>query len=303
MTAKAGLTGVLLLSATAGWADRLTLRSGTVHEGNYLGGTARQIRMEINGDVETFDINDVRSLNFSESGGANQPNGRLQPAPGNQSNYPQAPGPQASNYPPPRSQSSEGTNYPSSRSQSSEATSYPSSRSQSSAPVAGTTIPADTPIQIRMIDSVNSETARLGQTFQASLDEPIYVNGQQVVPRGADVLTKIVDDKDAGKLNGRNVLTLALSQISINGRFVDVTSSDVRNEAGSQSARTAKVVGGTAALGAIVGAIAGGGKGAAIGAGSGAALGGAATVLTKGPQVKIPSETRLTFRLQAPVSW
>jgi len=165
------------------------------------------------------------------------------------------------------------------------------------------TIPADTAVQIRMIDSVNSETARLGQTFQASLDEPIYVNGQQVVPRGADVLTKIVDDKDAGKLNGRNVLTLALSQISINGRFVDVTSTDVRNEAGSQSARTAKVVGGTAALGAIVGAIAGGGKGAAIGAGSGAALGGAATVLTKGPQVKIPSETRLTFRLQAPVSW
>ena len=54
-------------------------------------------------------------------------------------------------------------------------------------------------------------------------------------------------------------------------------------------------------MGAIIGALAGGGKGAAIGATSGAALGGASEVLTSGQQVKIPSETRLTFRLQTPV--
>ena len=59
-------------------------------------------------------------------------------------------------------------------------------------------------------------------------------------------------------------------------------------------------MGGGAALGAIVGALAGGGKGAAIGAGSGAALGGGVQVLTHGQTVKIPSETRLTFRLQNP---
>jgi hypothetical protein len=61
------------------------------------------------------------------------------------------------------------------------------------------------------------------------------------------------------------------------------------------------VIGGGAALGAIIGAVAGGGKGAAIGAGSGAALGTGAEVLTSGQKVKIPSETRLTFRLQSPV--
>jgi len=148
---------------------------------------------------------------------------------------------------------------------------------------------------------VNSETARLGQTFQASLDEPIYVEGRQVVPRGADVLTKLVDDKRAGKLTGKTVLTLALSQISVDGRFIDVTSTDVQTAAASQTGRTAKAVGGTSAVGAIIGAIAGGGKGAAIGAASGAALGGASQVFLSGPQVKIPSETRLTFRLQAPV--
>ena len=61
------------------------------------------------------------------------------------------------------------------------------------------------------------------------------------------------------------------------------------------------IIGGTAALGTIIGALAGGGKGAAIGAVSGAGAGGAVQVLTSGQKVKIPSETRLTFRLQNPV--
>ena len=163
------------------------------------------------------------------------------------------------------------------------------------------TIPADTNVTIRMIDSVNSDTSRLGETFRASLDEPIVVNGQEIVPRGADVLTKLVTNQQSGKIQGTTLLTLALSTITINGRPVDVTSTDVKTESSSRGARSGKVIGGTAALGAIVGAIAGGGKGAAIGAGSGAAIGTGAEVLTGGQKVKIPSETRLTFRLQNPV--
>jgi hypothetical protein len=151
-----------------------------------------------------------------------------------------------------------------------------------------------------MIDSVNSETARLGETFRASLDEPIVVDGREVVPRGADVLTKLVADQKSGRIEGKTVLTLALSTITVNGRPVDVTSSDVQTSSSSRGARSAKVIGGTAALGAVIGAIAGGGKGAAIGAGSGAAVGTGAEVLTGGQKVKIPSETRLTFRLQNP---
>ena len=278
---RSALTGIILLSAaSAGWADRLTLKTGSVVEGNYLGGTARQIRMEVNGQVQTFNVDEVRAIGFKDG------------ISGNQSSY------QGGNPP----------QYPDSQQYPSNANQYPPPAPPARATAgnyqnSGMMIPADTTITIRMVDSVNSETARLGQTFQASLDEPIYANGQQVVPRGADVLTKLVDDQRAGKLAGRNVLTLAIAQISINGRFVDVTSTDVQTSAGSQTARTTKIVGGTAALGAIVGAIAGGGKGAAIGAGSGAALGGAATVMTSGPKVKIPAETRLTFRLQSPVSW
>jgi len=163
------------------------------------------------------------------------------------------------------------------------------------------TIPADTTVTVRMIDAVNSETSRTGQTYRASLDEPIVVDGREVAPRGADVMTKLVADQNSGKIQGKTVLTLALSTITINGVPMDVTSFDVQTASGSRGARSAKVIGGTAALGAVIGAIAGGGKGAAIGAGSGAAVGTGAEVLTGGQKVNIPSETRLVFRLQNPV--
>jgi hypothetical protein len=152
-----------------------------------------------------------------------------------------------------------------------------------------------------MIDAVNSEQARLGETFRASVDEPVVIDGQTVIPRGADAVAKLVQDKQSGKFEGRTVLTLALQQVMINGRMVDITTGDVSEESSSRGSRTAKVVGGTTAVGAIIGAIAGGGKGAAIGAASGAAVGGTAQAVTKGQVVKIPSETRLTFTLQQPV--
>lgn len=151
-----------------------------------------------------------------------------------------------------------------------------------------------------MVDAVNSETSRLGQTFMASLDEPIVVRDRVIVPRGADVMTKLVDDEEAGKIQGRTVQTLALVSLNVNGEWLPVSSNDVRTESGSQGSKTAKLAGGGAVLGAILGGIAGGGKGAAIGTISGAAVGTGAAVATSGQKVVIPSETRLTFRLRTP---
>ena len=245
-------------------ADTVVLRDGSTVQGTYVGGDANQIRIDQNGNVRSYDIGRVQSVIFSESG--YQP----PPPPPPSSSYPSRGSNNAGNYIPPPPQS------------------------------AGITIPIDTTVKIRMIESVNSDTSRLGQTFRASLDEPVYVNGQEVIPRGADVLTKLVEDQQSGKIEGRTVLTLALSTITVNGRQVDVTSTDDKTESSSRGQRSAGVIGGATALGAIIGAVAGGGKGAAIGAGSGAVVGTGAEVLTSGQKVRIPSETRLTFRLQSP---
>jgi hypothetical protein len=127
------------------------------------------------------------------------------------------------------------------------------------------------------------------------------LNGDTVIPRGADAVVKLADSKESGKLTGRTELTLDLVSVKVNGRMVDINTETVSRESSSRGARTAKVAGGTAAVGAIIGAIAGGGKGAAIGAGAGAAAGAGAEVVTKGQKVKIPSETRLTFVVDTPV--
>jgi len=159
-------------------------------------------------------------------------------------------------------------------------------------------LPAGTNLVIRMIDGVDSELSSVGQTFAASLDEPVVINGETVIPRGADAVVKLVDAKESGKITGRTTLTVDLMSVKVNGRMVDVNTETVTEQSSSRGARTAKVVGGTAALGTIIGAIAGGGKGAAIGLGAGAAAGAGAEILTKGQRVKIPSETRLTFVLE-----
>lgn len=166
----------------------------------------------------------------------------------------------------------------------------------------GPTLASGTVLTIRMVDSVDSERDHVGQTFRASLDEPVVDSGgNTLIPRGSDVVVKLVDDQQSGKLAGRTVLTLDLASVRVNGRDVEIDTQSVTEQSGSRTARSGKVIGGTAALGAIIGAIAGGGKGAAIGAGAGAGAGTVAEVATKGQRVRIPSETRLTFTLQQAV--
>ncbi|MGA2214358.1 MAG: hypothetical protein ABSH31_13875 [Bryobacteraceae bacterium] len=243
------LAAISLLGAAFCSADTLTLRSGRVITGQYLGGDARHIRMAVGDRVDTFNVEDVGDLEFSG------PSAPLSPT------------------------------------------------ASEPVPVTGIQIPAGTSITIRMIDSVDSNVARLGQTFRASVDEPVLVNGQTTLPRGADALVKLVEDQQSGKFEGKTVLTLALVDLTINGQTIDTTTGAVSQASSSRGARTAGVVGGSTALGAIIGALAGGGRGAAIGAASGAAVGTGTQVLTKGQRVKIPSETRLNFTLQQPIQF
>jgi len=256
-------------------ADTLTLRNGTAVEGVYLGGSSREIRIEVGDKIQTFPIDSVTGVQFESS---------TRP----QAEAPRAPQTEAPRSPQLLPQPSPEPQYSSSSSNTS---------SNSPANRGGVELPAGTQLTVRMVDSVDSEVARMGDTFRASLDEPVIVNGESVVPRGADVVAKLVDDQRSGKIQGRTVLKLVLTSITVDGRQVEVTTQDVIKESSSRGARSGKVIGGTAALGAIIGGIAGGGRGAAIGAGSGAAVGTGAQELGKAQRVKIPSETRLVFTL------
>jgi hypothetical protein len=244
-------------------ADTLTLRTGRQIQGTYLGGSSRDVKIDVGDQIQTINLNDIARIDFSAAAPAqSQP---LQPR-GSQDHL-----------------------------------FRPGAVPSTPFPQALVELPEGTNLVVRMIDGVDSEVNRIGQTFAASLDEPVMLNGETVIPRGADVVVKLVDASESGKIAGRSELTLDLVSVLVNCRMVDVNTETVSRESSSRGKRTAKVAGGTAALGGIIGAIAGGGKGAAIGAGAGAATGLGVEVLTHGQRVKIPSETRLTFVLETPV--
>jgi hypothetical protein len=164
------------------------------------------------------------------------------------------------------------------------------------------TIEQGTSISVRLIDSIDSETNQPGDSFHASLNAPLSAEGSQVIPAGADITGHIVDLKSAGKFAGQSLVVLQLDSIAANGKSYNLQTDQFRKEGSSRGKNTAEKVGGGAIVGGIIGALAGGGKGAAIGTAAGAGVGGGAQAASKSQQIKLPSETILTFTLQAPVT-
>jgi hypothetical protein len=258
-----------LLLATTAAADTLELRDGRVFQGRYLGGTRAVLRFEVDGAVQTFSTNDIVAVTFTNgsASGAASPD-----------RYPANPEPQASTPRPP------------------DQTPAPLSSGDS------VTLPAGQSLLVRMIDGVDSSKNNVGDVFKASLETDLVVGDTVVARKGTDVYGRLSNAKEAGHISGSSELQLELTRIVIDGRDYPIVSSDYTLKGKGRGKNTAEKVGGGAALGAIIGAIAGGGKGAAIGAGVGAGAGGAVQVLTRGQQVKVPSETLLEFRLQQPAA-
>jgi hypothetical protein len=164
------------------------------------------------------------------------------------------------------------------------------------------TIPSGTTLAVRLADTIDSETSQPGQTFRATLDSPLAVDGEVAIPTGYDVEGHVVDVKSAGKFAGQSLLVLQLDRISAAGKNYSLQTDQYKRQGSSRGKNTAEKVGAGAGIGAIIGALAGGGKGAAIGAAAGGGVGGGVQAATKGQQIKLPTETVLNFTLQAPLT-
>lgn len=164
------------------------------------------------------------------------------------------------------------------------------------------TVEPGTQLAIRLVDAIDTEKNKLGDTFHATLNSPLSVEGEEVVPAGSDVTGHIVDLKSAGKFAGQSELVLQLDSIVVGSRTYNIQTDQYKKQGSSRGKNTAEKVGGGAIIGGIIGAIAGGGKGAAIGAAAGGGVGGGVQAASKSQQIKLPSETVLNFTLQAPVT-
>ena len=277
------LIAAFALLAAPAFSDTLVLKNGEKISGYFEGGSPRVIKFRTSdGVVKDYDLLSVQQIQFGDEKTASSPN------------------------------SSNATTSSSNAATSRSATSGADPRllpgnervtkpASTNAANTGWTIPTGSKIVIRMIDSVNSETNKLGDTFVAVLDEPISQGGVEVIPRGADVRGRIAKIDDAGRLKGSAQLGLELTQLIVNGIPYSVTTSEYNEVGEGRGKETAKRAGIGAGIGAAIGAIAGGGKGAAIGAGVGGGGATAIQVLTKGEKLNIPSETKLEFTLRSPL--
>lgn len=277
-----------LLSAMA-WADQIVLKDGTAYSGKFIRGDSSTIDFQVLGRIETFNTANISQISFKpvEPSTVGRPATVAKPAVDATSakTTPQVvkrAEPQLAQKPKVQAiQTVEQT--------------------EAYAP-STITLPVGTPIVVRTTAEIDTDRNRVGDVFEATLDEALMFNDRTVAPRHSTVKGRIAYAKESGKLTGQSQLVLELTDLLIDGKSYLLRTSDYTEVGASRGNRTAATVGGTAALGAIIGAIAGGGKGAAIGAASGAAVGTGVQVVTKGQTLKIPAETILEFRLQSPLA-
>jgi len=259
-----GATILMIVSPLALSADVVVLKNGRELSGTFLGGDSRIIRfLDEAGRLQNISISQLDRVVFTGEG---KPSG-------------------LSSYP------SEEVN---------PATDRPLFR-QSMEAEALDTIPAGTVLVVRMIDSVSSDEDEPGDIFEATLEKPVVREGVMLAPKGTPVEVQLVHVRQSGQWRGEEEIALLLRRMTLDEEtyLMDTSFAEVASEA--KGGQTAKVVGATAAIGAIIGAIAGGKKGAAVGAATGAGAGATVQVL-RGKEVRVPSETRLSFILQEAIT-
>jgi len=163
-------------------------------------------------------------------------------------------------------------------------------------------IPAGTPITVRLQQGLSSASAVPGERFEAVIDQPIVVQDQIVVPVGAPATGHVVVARRSGRLHHPGELGLTLDSITVGQQNIPLASSRVVAYGRSHKKRNWAFIGGGTGGGALIGALAGGGKGALIGSGIGAAAGTTTAFLTGKKNVGFGSERRLRFRLNHDVS-
>ncbi|HSE32825.1 MAG TPA: YMGG-like glycine zipper-containing protein [Pyrinomonadaceae bacterium] len=178
-------------------------------------------------------------------------------------------------------------------------------------------VAANTVMRVRIDTELNSQKARVGDTFSSTLVDPVYSrNGVMLAPQGSKVMGRVTNVQRAGRNGEPATMDVQFVSIrlpngvrtAINGSLAELSTSNATSDnegtvsAKRTSHRKVKFIGGGAAGGAVIGAIAGGGKGALIGAGVGAVTGLIGGRVKKGHEVKVTSGTEFGVILNRAVS-
>jgi hypothetical protein len=163
-------------------------------------------------------------------------------------------------------------------------------------------IPSGTALSIRTTSAIGTNDSKSNQEFEASLAKPLLSGNKVVIPKGAPVKGVILKSESAGRVKGEGALILQLTSLTLQGNSYKIVTDHAMQQSKSRGKRSAAMIGGGGAAGALIGGLAGGGKGAAIGALAGAGAGTAGATMTGKRDMVIPAETILDFKLKAPLT-
>jgi len=164
------------------------------------------------------------------------------------------------------------------------------------------TVPEGTELTVVLEQSLSTAENRPGDSFQASVAVPIVIDGKTVIPKDARVKGHVVDVQASGRLTGTARLVLTLDSVEVDGESSTIATDDEGRIGKNHNKRDGILIGGGAGLGALIGGIAGGGKGVLIGSAAGAGAGTAGAAYTGKKDIRVPAETKLTFRLARPAT-
>jgi hypothetical protein len=176
------------------------------------------------------------------------------------------------------------------------------SRPETPAPPKVLVVPAETVISVVLDQAVGSKISTPGQAFSATVRTPIESeDGRVAIPKGARASGIVKDAKPAGRFKGGAILSLTLTSVTVGNEDYNIRTTSPTETSKGKGKRTAEMVGGGGAGGALIGGLAGGGKGALIGGLIGAAAGTGGAGLTGNRDIKLAAETPLTFKLVEPL--
>jgi len=169
---------------------------------------------------------------------------------------------------------------------------------QAPPPPAVVDLPAGTHLSVRLDQDIGSRISQAGDSFTATVADSVTVNGQTVIPKGAQAEGTVMDAKPLGHFKGGALLELRLERVHTRWGIYPVATSSIERAEKGKGKRTAVLAGGGAGLGALIGGLAGGGKGALIGGLAGGGAGTAGSAFTGNHEILLPAETVLSFSLE-----
>jgi hypothetical protein len=159
-------------------------------------------------------------------------------------------------------------------------------------------VAAGTSLPIVLEQELTTKTARAEDPVVASLADDVVVDGEVLLPGGAEVHGSVVSSVRSGRTKGRARIVVAFDEIRVNSTSYAIEATGFDVTAGSSKGKDAKIAGGAAAAGILIGGIAGGGSGALKGGLIGGAAGGAAVLATRGVEVDLKAGTQYKIELK-----